>query len=384
MKLNTFFIITMVSIFAVSAIGQSAFGYGGPPENNSANNYTVEITSNQESYALGESVMFTGSVNKYDEDRSLRISVFDSSNNLIITKKTPVDTYGKFSYTVELNEKFSDGKYIVKSQYGSSKFTVSTSSFMITTGNTSTMTSNVSEIPSWIKNNAGWWADGSIDDASFVQGIQFLVKEGIMKVLPEQASDVAKPATQMTSSKQTESSKSSSNDPVIASLEDELEKCSEIVKSYKRLDCEKPIKQEILVHTYKTGAELFQVGVINYYWFGVNSDGNGFEISPTGQPILSIRMLAENTSSDIMGLNCTSPVICNYDVWDGSKAFKYSGMDFTSGQINLNPGTAKEFNILFGPNIGYGGTKFEYDSSKSYEFRINESFGSLNIHLDLE
>ena len=48
MKLNVFFIITMVSILAVSAIGHSAFGYGGPPANNSANNYTVEITSNQE------------------------------------------------------------------------------------------------------------------------------------------------------------------------------------------------------------------------------------------------------------------------------------------------------------------------------------------------
>jgi hypothetical protein len=37
-------------------------------------------------------------------------------------------------------------------------------------------------IPSWIKNNAGWWADGSIDDNSFVQGIQYLIKEGIMKI----------------------------------------------------------------------------------------------------------------------------------------------------------------------------------------------------------
>ena len=54
---------------------------------------------------LGESIMFTGSVSKYDEDRSLRISVFDFSKNLIITKKIPVDNYGKFSYTVELEVK---------------------------------------------------------------------------------------------------------------------------------------------------------------------------------------------------------------------------------------------------------------------------------------
>jgi hypothetical protein len=39
-------------------------------------------------------------------------------------------------------------------------------------------------IPSWIKNNAGWWADGSIDDSSFVQGMQYLIKEGIMKIPP--------------------------------------------------------------------------------------------------------------------------------------------------------------------------------------------------------
>jgi len=37
-------------------------------------------------------------------------------------------------------------------------------------------------IPTWIKNNAGWWADGSIGDKDFVQGIQFLITEGIMQI----------------------------------------------------------------------------------------------------------------------------------------------------------------------------------------------------------
>ena len=43
------------------------------------------------------------------------------------------------------------------------------------------------EIPSWIKNNARWWADNQIDDNSFVQGIQYMIKEGIMKIPPTQA-----------------------------------------------------------------------------------------------------------------------------------------------------------------------------------------------------
>jgi hypothetical protein len=38
------------------------------------------------------------------------------------------------------------------------------------------------EIPAWIKTNAGWWAEGAISDSDFVQGIQFLIKEGIMKI----------------------------------------------------------------------------------------------------------------------------------------------------------------------------------------------------------
>ena len=37
-------------------------------------------------------------------------------------------------------------------------------------------------IPGWIKNNAGWWADGQIDDSSFVSGIQWLITNGIMKI----------------------------------------------------------------------------------------------------------------------------------------------------------------------------------------------------------
>ena len=39
-------------------------------------------------------------------------------------------------------------------------------------------------IPGWIKNTAGWWRDGHIDDNSFVQGIQFLIKEEILQIPP--------------------------------------------------------------------------------------------------------------------------------------------------------------------------------------------------------
>ena len=37
-------------------------------------------------------------------------------------------------------------------------------------------------IPAWIKNNAGWWAGGLIDDNSFVSGIEWLVSNNIIKI----------------------------------------------------------------------------------------------------------------------------------------------------------------------------------------------------------
>ena len=46
-------------------------------------------------------------------------------------------------------------------------------------------------IPSWIKNNAGWWANGQIDDSSFVSGIQWLISNGIIIVEEKQVQSVA-------------------------------------------------------------------------------------------------------------------------------------------------------------------------------------------------
>ena len=41
---------------------------------------------------------------------------------------------------------------------------------------------SLNEIPPWIKTNAQWWIEGEIDEDSFIQGIQFLVKNNIIKI----------------------------------------------------------------------------------------------------------------------------------------------------------------------------------------------------------
>ena len=272
-------------------------------------------------------------------------------------------------------------------------------------------------VPSWVRENAGYWADGILDDGSFLDGIKYLVDNGIIDVPAAEAA--AAPADGgvpgwiksnaqlwasgqigdgdflagmgylvgagiiVLDSPQSPDAAPAGGDPETARLQAALDECDGIKKALNRLDCQEEARQNLLVHSYKSQYRPLSVGPVDYYWGGIGSDGNEFETSATGQAILTVRMLAENTSSQNVALACTSPQICSYDVWDGQSAFKYSGMDFTNGQILLRPGEAKEFNMLFGPNIGYGGTQFLYDPARDYEFRISEGFGSASVPLEL-
>ena len=236
-----------------------------------------------------------------------------------------------------------------------------------------TVSSETSDgVPDWVKNNAGWWADGTITDGEFVNGIQHLIKSGLISV-----SVNSKPV-------QVTSAESTIGDSVSDILDADLERCSEITKAYDRLNCERDAKHQIIAYNYKAVSQAFEVGPVTYYWPGFDTEGNTFEITSSGQALLKLRILVENTgSSQNEALFCTGPAVCNYDVTDGDTSYKYSGMDFTNGQVIVKPGESKIFNMFFGPNIGGGGTTFEYDSAKEYYFRIAENFGSASIPLNL-
>jgi len=57
-----------------------------------------------------------------------------------------------------------------------------TSFLLIGTQSTLALDSSPKPIPEWIKNNAGWWAEGKIFDASFIAGIQWLITNDIITV----------------------------------------------------------------------------------------------------------------------------------------------------------------------------------------------------------
>jgi len=53
---------------------------------------------------------------------------------------------------------------------------------IIVISSTQQETSNSQEIPDWIRNNAKWWVSNQIDDKTFAQGLEFLIKNGIIHV----------------------------------------------------------------------------------------------------------------------------------------------------------------------------------------------------------
>lgn len=55
---------------------------------------------------------------------------------------------------------------------------------------------NHDQIPSWIKNTAGWWCEGSISDGEFLKGIEYLTSHDVIKIqsIPQSGSEKTVPA----------------------------------------------------------------------------------------------------------------------------------------------------------------------------------------------
>lgn len=88
-------------------------------------------------------------------------------------------TDGDFNFEIPLTPNSKLGEYTIEGMdtgydIGSVKFTLNSEKEIVV--------GTVEEIPSWVKNNADWWAQGLISDDDFVKGIQHLVEQGIIIV----------------------------------------------------------------------------------------------------------------------------------------------------------------------------------------------------------
>jgi hypothetical protein len=84
-----------------------------------------------------------------------------------------------FEQNIPLNLEWEEGTYDLECTHSLKYF--ATLSFDIIHGESPQVDKIIkSKVPSWIKNNAGWWADGTIDDSTFLSGLEYLVQNRII------------------------------------------------------------------------------------------------------------------------------------------------------------------------------------------------------------
>ena len=151
------------------------------------------ITSDRINYKQGESVILSGWVNYNEEATSdvlLRITVANPLEIKIFDEYVTSNNEGIFAVEIPISDNAEVGSYNIEviSQCREIHREICTHQYE-TLSITVEKGSNQNEIPDWIRNNASWWADGSIDDQTFVSGIEYLIEGEILSVSPTQSSE---------------------------------------------------------------------------------------------------------------------------------------------------------------------------------------------------
>ena len=193
-----------------------------------------------------------------------------------------------------------------------------------------------STIPGWVKNTASWWADDQISDDDFVNAIQHLIKVGIMSV-PHAEQAMSAPTAVPASS---DSALTAKYNQVKA----ELAKCQEHDKASKVFLCENEFKGLLENVEYMMKAEKYVVGPMHYYYVP-----SQVIITPDGNSNLFMTFVVHNTDTKNNSVFCTGPIACNYVITDGKKEWTYSTNTVTAGRLEMKPDVIASIDFSFGP-----------------------------------
>lgn len=134
------------------------------------------IVTEKETYLKGEEISVSGQVHEDFWGTDFEILVYDQANNLIDVKYGEFNEDSSYSETFQTTSKSwqNDGKYQLKLVYGlPSKVAQTQIQF------DSKQLGN--EIPVWIKDIGKFWCNNEINDSEFVNAIEFLIQNDIIK-----------------------------------------------------------------------------------------------------------------------------------------------------------------------------------------------------------
>jgi len=162
------------------------------------------LSVDKSTYHSGDTITVTGKIIPDEEIQVIVLQILNPpKSDIVMADQFFPNNDGTFSKTYKSDgPKWNlDGFYTLRVFYG--EWSETTFEFQQTLDNqpkvvppNKSYNPQISEpkVPSWIKNNAKWWAEGMIKESDFVGGIQHMIKEKIINIpdLPEQASSTAK------------------------------------------------------------------------------------------------------------------------------------------------------------------------------------------------
>jgi len=90
------------------------------------------------------------------------------------------DQNGNFVISIELNDDESNFRPHSIDVFNNILYAADTLNYHISTFDVPDLQNN--HIPNWIRNNAKWWSEGNIGDADFSSGIEYMIKENIIVI----------------------------------------------------------------------------------------------------------------------------------------------------------------------------------------------------------
>ncbi|MCH8972869.1 MAG: FecR domain-containing protein [Thaumarchaeota archaeon] len=159
---------------------------------------TTNIKLNAKEFTLPKNrydqtqVVIKGIIDDYVRGVSVYVTVENPNGEAQEQKVMAAD--GHYMVTYLIHQDFTLGKYSVSTKYSGQVIDETTFVVSETVAQVSPGTPKDRQIPSWIKNNAKWWAEGKIGETDFLNGIEYMVKEKIIDIpdLPRKASTTAK------------------------------------------------------------------------------------------------------------------------------------------------------------------------------------------------
>ena len=144
------------------------------------------VTMQPQEFSIVENSVYTNQVNQQqiqelelliDKIKAQGLKIVSISEISLDSRELSIPVWIKNNAGWWAGDQIGDTDFISGIQY-----LINQKIMMIPLADQSSESEAVAEIPDWIKNNAGWWADGLITDTDFVSGIQWLITNGIMKI----------------------------------------------------------------------------------------------------------------------------------------------------------------------------------------------------------